>query len=207
MFTPNPATFTSELSAIEQEVSHYKAATDDPFYQPYLCEDCNKNGNKPMTTLAEAEFLKRLVSQKRVPEAAMPGLSNDAVISLLYAPGHDTNANPSGGMMAGISRMLHIALAKAIAPGDSRSPKVILDEYTEGQWRVFQKIGWGPSETRGQGETVVLAHVCLPFEKNKKEFTLAARTSAPSPSEEAVDKAAGKMQALLDSTIKQLLAH
>lgn len=206
VFTPQPAIFSSRRSALRQEVSFYKAATDDPFYQPYLCEDCNKNGNKPMTTLAEAEFLKRIVSQKRVPEAAMPGLSDDAVISLLYAPGHDTSANASGGMMAGISRMLHIALAKSVAPGDKRSPKAILDEYTEGQWRVFQKIGWGPSETRGQGETVVLAHVCLPLKKGKKEFTLAARTAAPTPTEDAVDKAAVKMQALLDSTIETLLS-
>lgn len=206
VFSPNPAMFSSEQTAVHQEIGYYKAATDDPYYQPYLCNNCNKNGNKPMTTLAEAEFLKRMVSQKRVPEAAMPGLSDDAVISLLYAPGHDTNANPSGGMMAGISRMLHTALANAIAPGDNRSPKTILDEYTHGQWRVFQKIGWGPSETRGQGETVVLAHVCLPAENSKREFTLAARTVAPSPTDAAVDSAAYKMQILLNRSIHQLLS-
>ena len=74
-------------------------------------------------------------------------------------------------MMVGISHIVTNALAKVIAPNDSRSAKEVLDTATNGQWRVWQKIGWGPSETRSTTETVMLAHVCLGNYQGGREFT------------------------------------
>lgn len=206
-FKPDTTTLVSDQLKLFIPVKAFPEAQSDPFYQTYRCDSCGTDGNKPMTTLAQAEFLKRLVSQKRSSIGSMPGLSDEAVISLLYAPGNDRNANPVGGMMSGISRMLHIALARALSPKDTRSPKVVLDELTDGNWRIFQKIGWGPSETRGMGENVLLAHVCLPREKKMREFTLAARTEAPGTTEAAVDEAGLKMQQLLIKSLRALLSR
>ncbi|MGO2011288.1 MAG: hypothetical protein ACTJH9_09665 [Pseudoalteromonas sp.] len=38
------------------------------------------------------------------------------------------------------------ALAKALALNDMRFEKQVLDSLTDGKRRVWQKIGWGPSE-------------------------------------------------------------
>lgn len=207
VYQPSPNTINNNRLEFPVQLAPHLASVDAPYYQAYRCDSCELNGNKPMTTLAQAEFLKRIVSQKRVTTGAMPHLSNDAVISLLYAPGHDTKNIPMGGMSAGVSRMLHNALASNLGNDTQQSPKQILDKLTDGKWRVFQKIGWGPSETRGQGEVVVLAHVCLPMGAHAKEFTLAARTRVNQATEQAVDEAAQKMELLLTRAFGQMFSY
>ncbi|MBC3765645.1 hypothetical protein H8B19_07135 [Neptunicella marina] len=68
-------------------------------------------------------------------------------------------------------------------------------------------MGWGPSETRGTGELVVLSQVCLPHYQGGRSFTLAAQTSAPEPEEASVARAGLKMQTLLNGAMQQLLKN
>ncbi|WP_240615638.1 hypothetical protein [Alteromonas facilis] len=177
----------------------FKRASDDPGYQSYLCSKCGKTGNKPMSALAQAEWLKRLASHTRVTATQQPYLKENDVSILFY--GDDGR----GGMMAGISTMLADAIAIAIDPSNQKTSKEVLDQATNGQWRIFQKIGWGPSETRGAGETVVLAHVCLPEFDGGREFTLAAQTAQSGTGDEFVGYAGIKMQHLLNQSIRRLL--
>lgn len=180
-------------------VATYPSAYDDPGYQAYRCEKCGLTGNKPMTTLAQAEWLKRLASHTREPLTQQPYLQTEDVEILFY--GEDGK----GGMMAGISQMVAIAIAQALAPYSDDAPNVILDRSTQGQWRIFQKIGWGPSETRGAGENVVLAHVCLPHVDGGREFTLAAQAAQTGNGEIFVGYSGLKMQHLLNRSMRALL--
>lgn len=180
------------------KLSAYKRAIDDPGYQSYRCKDCGLTGNKPMTALAQAEWLKRLATHNRETSTQHPELTADDIQVLFYGE------NGRGGMMAGISQMLHNALAIAMEPHSDDAAVDVLNRNTQGQWRVFQKIGWGPSETRGAGENVVLAHVCLPHFQGGREFTLAAQTAVPGNGDIFVTYAGIKMQQLLTRSLSEL---
>lgn len=176
----------------------------------YRCDDCGLTGNKPMTTLASAEFLKRLATHKRVPETRMPGLSDDAVMMLFYGPGHSANSANAGGMMAGASLTPHRAVAQALQaeyPGlQGLSVPETLDTATNGNWRIFHKLGAGPSETRGTSEVVALAHICLPLSDGTREFTVAAQTSVAENTEANVGHAGAKLERLLRQSVQQLVS-
>lgn len=187
------------------KVPELKQGSDDPGYQSYRCESCGLTGNKPMTTLSQAEWLKRLASHERVVETRMPNLTSKDVEVLFYGTGHSDNHYQAGGMLQGISRMLLDSVAKNISNKSVSNSKLVLDEATNGQWRIWQKIGWGPSETRGTGENVVLAHVCLPEFQGGREFTISAQTSYPGNKVSSVHYAGLKMQLLLDQAVKQLI--
>ncbi|RUO63084.1 hypothetical protein [Pseudidiomarina insulisalsae] len=189
--------------------AQFVARDNDPGALTYRCEDCGLTGNKPMTTLASAEFLKRLATHKRVPETRLPGVSDDAVMMLFYGPGHSENVANAGGMMAGASLMPHRAVAKALQAQypilAGRSLQDTLDTATGGNWRIFHKLGAGPSETRGTSEVVALAHICLPLHDGTREFTIAAQTSVDDNTEANVGHAGAKLEDLLRRTIQQLL--
>ncbi|WP_240612813.1 hypothetical protein [Alteromonas flava] len=178
----------------------YLNATEDPGYQTYRCEDCGLTGNKAMSALAQAEWLKRLATHARVSTTRHPRLEQEDINILFYG------ADGLGGMMAGISRMMADAIAQAIEPINTGESKNVLDSATQGQWRIFQKIGWGPSETRRAGEVVMLAHVCLPYYQGGREFTLAAQTAQSGNGELFVGYAGIKMQHLLNRSMRKLLA-
>jgi hypothetical protein len=177
----------------------------DPGYQPYRCPTCGLTGNKAMTTLAQAEWLKRLASHERDPATRQPGLQKEDIEILFYGTGHSDKKHKAGGMLQGISRILPHALANVIGQGNIGSPNQVLDLATQGQWRIWQKIGWGESETRGAGEVVVLAHICLPHYQGGREFTLAAQTSQVGKGEIQVNFAGLKMQQLLDTSLAKVL--
>ena len=106
--------------------------------------------------------------------------------------------------------MLQQAIAKHLSNNNQtmtpQIAKTTLDKATKGQWRVFQKIGWGPSETRSTAENVVLAYVCLPHYQGGKSFVVAAQVAVPEAKDENVALAGEKMQALLDNSIAQYLS-
>lgn len=185
-------------------VSYALTSTDDLGYQSYRCAHCGLTGNKPMTTLAQAEWLKRLAAHERDPLTRLPFLQNEDVEVLFFGTGHSDKQHQHGGMMQGISTMLHHAIATAIAGQLPVDAKKVLDEATQGQWRIWQKIGWGPSETRGSGENVVLAHVSLPYFQGGIEFTLAAQAVEPGDGEIYVNYAGIKMQSLLTQSMVEL---
>ncbi len=189
----------------DAKISHYKANRDDPGYLSYRCDNCGLTGNKAMTTLAQAEWLKRLVSHDREPSTRMPYLQSSDVDVLLNGTGHSEQQAGGGGMMIGISHLVTNALVKAIAPNDTRSAKEVLDTATNGQWRVWQKIGWGPSETRSATETVMLAHVCLGQINGGREFTLSIQQATPGAEEAHLPKVGKLMQQNLQAAFTKLL--
>ena len=86
-----------------------------------------------MTTLAQAEWLKRLVSHDKETTTRHPHLHSNDIRILLY--GEDGR----GGMMAGISHMLTNSLAKAIAPDSQLPAKAVLDQATQRRMACFPK--------------------------------------------------------------------
>lgn len=205
-YVPAASAWLNLTTQTVNDVASFTHATDDPGYQGYRCKTCGVMGNKPMTTLAQAEWLKRLAVHVRDPETAHPDLQTIDIATLFYgAKAHTNNPQQLGGMALGISRILHQAVAEAIAQQPVNNPKRILDNATQGQWRIFQKIGWGPSETRNTGEHVVLAHVCLPHYQGGREFTIAAQTSHPEALDRSVNHAGIKMQRMLAKAMAQLL--
>lgn len=185
---------------------YFAKAVDDPFYQGYRCETCGVTGNKPMTTLAQAEFLKRLVSHSRVPLTQLNGFSSADLKSLLYGEESRNTLQDSGGMQSGLGIMLSRAIAKALQPTSTLpEAKRVLDHATQGEWRIFQKLGAGPSETRGRSETVLLAHVCLPHVQGGREFTVAVQASVSGVSDALVGRASKTMQQILNSSMIELL--
>ncbi len=237
-FEPNPFVWQDLNSQKKKPLNAIKQASDDPFYLPYRCDECGITGNKPMTTLAQAEWLKRLAMHTLDTSTQHPELEEIDILSLFYGAGHSKNPEDFAGMTLGISTMLQLAIAKAIEPantgGDaiekmsandtqsitstdsddnnmnenarasSQWAKSVLDNATNGEWRVFQKIGWGPSETRSTSENVVLAYVILPNYKGGKAFVVAAQTAVPEATEANVALAGLKMQSLLDKSVSQL---
>ena len=204
--TPEPNLWHSKFSTITP--NGFTASSDDPFYWGYRCDECGLTGNKAMTTLALAEWLKRLVVNQRDKSAALPALQKFDM-SLLFYGSHQ--APQPEGMMAGISRLLAHSIASHIAPLSEQdmltTDKVtaVLNKATQGQWRIFQKVGWGYSETRTAGEMIYLAHISLPNYLGGKEFTIAAQSSIPGKDEANLYAAGRNMQTLLNETIKQVL--
>lgn len=190
---------------LDAKIARFKASSDDPGYLGYRCESCGLTGNKAMTTLAQAEWLKRLVSHQREPSTQMPFLQASDVDVLLNGTGHTDEHAPVGGMMVGISHIVTNALANVIAPNDSRSAKEVLDSATNGQWRVWQKIGWGPSETRSTTETVMLAHVCLGNYQGGREFTFSVQQSTLGADEANLPTLGKQMQQKLQHAFTKLL--
>lgn len=206
VFTPSTTRWQSiDSDTISSDIAYFTANGDDPAYLGYRCDGCGLTGNKAMTTLAQAEWLKRLASHTREPLTQQPFLHAQDVDVLFNGTGHTDKTAEVGGMMQGISQMISESLAHALAPNDTRPAKQVLDELTQGQWRVWQKIGWGPSETRATTETVMLAHVYLPFIQGGREFTLAAQNSVPDASEENLAATGLQMQANFTQAFKQLL--
>jgi hypothetical protein len=202
-----PANYNWEMLDQSQSttITPYLEASADPAYLDYRCENCGLTGNKPMTTLAQAEWLKRLAVHQRDPTTAHPNLSFDDVQTLFYGYGHSYPDTRFGGMTLGISTMLQQAIANAMVGENVDNPKKTLDELTQGEWRVFQKIGWGPSETRSTTENVVLAHVCLPYFQGGREFTIAAEVGVPVAADANLPLAGQKMLALLQVSMNKLL--
>ncbi len=204
VFAPPSNEFVSGDGAVRYEPPVYRAAADDPGYLDYRCEGCGTDGNKPMTALAQTEWLKRLASHDREPATRHPHLETADVETLFFG----AHNGPPGGMLAGISTFLPTALAGALAPGSRGDAKATLDTLTDGRWRVYQKIGWGPSETRGTSELVMLAHVCLPgVGGTGREFTMLARASVPgaNPDGSGVGDAGVKLERVLARSLPKLL--
>lgn len=206
IFTPSKTRWQStDSDTVVSDIAYFTVNSDDPAYLGYRCDGCGLTGNKAMTTLAQAEWLKRLASHTREPLTQQPFLQAEDIDVLFNGTGHTDKTAKVGGMMQGISQMITQSLAQVLAPNDPRPAKQVLDELTQGQWRVWQKIGWGPSETRSTTEVVMLAHVYLPFIQGGREFTLAAQNSVSGASEENLAATGLQMQANFTHAFKQLL--
>lgn len=208
-FDPGSIEFVSLDGRTRHTPAVYAAGPDDPGYLAYRCDSCGTDGNKAMTGLAQTEWLKRLASHAREPLTRHPALELVDVETLFFGR-HHTDARPVGGMLQGISTFLPAALAASLEPGSDRDAKAVLDERTGGRWRIFQKVGWGPSETRGTSELVLLAHVCLPgVGDSGREFTLFGRAAVPGadPNEHGVGDAGIELDALLRASLPDVLSE
>lgn len=206
-FAPNKPIWQDKKTNIStNKLIPFNNSNDDPAYLSYRCDSCGLTGNKSMTTLAQAEWLKRLAHHESDQLTQMPMLQSEDISVLLYGTGHSDRHQTMGGMMAGISQLLTNALANTIDKG-SKNPKATLDSATKGKWRIWQKIGWGPSETRGTAETVLLAQVCLPHYQGGRSFTIAAQSSVAQPLEANVAKAAYNLQTMLTKGLHKLLLN
>ncbi|MFK8016724.1 MAG: hypothetical protein AB8G17_14920 [Gammaproteobacteria bacterium] len=206
-FAPPSNEFVASDGTIRVTRSVYNPANNDPGYRTYRCDECGTDGNKAMTALAQTEWLKRLASHARDSSVRHPGLEISDVETLFFG-GQQQREGEVGGMLSGISVFLPQALARAVTPGAGDNAKDTLDAVTNGRWRIYQKVGWGPSETRGTSEVVMLAHVCLPrVGKTGREFTLLARATVPGDDadESKVGEAGLKLERLLDRALPQLL--
>ncbi|NVK26082.1 MAG: hypothetical protein HWE10_14230 [Gammaproteobacteria bacterium] len=192
--------------------STYQPSSEDPYYLSYRCETCGLTGNKPMTTLALAEWLKRLVISERDSTTQLSNLNQKDVEVLFFGDPQSTNKKPQG-MQAGVSRMLANAIASALGKiaeqqlNDSLQVKATLDSSTNNQWQIFQKIGWGYSGTRSAGEMVYLAHVQLNDGQDDRAFTITAQTQAKGSDSDKLYEAGRKMQLLLMKTMSELLTR
>lgn len=185
------------------EVAGFELGEQDPLAQSYRCDKCGLTGNKPQTTLAMAEWLKRLAMHDRDKPTNFPGLLLSDVEMLFYGNGHSQPDEKVGGMMKGIGQGLAYAISETVSNGSQSNPKEILDDLTNGKWRIWQKIGWGPSETRGAAEYVLLAHVCLPHYQGGKEFTISAQVGIDGATEKDQVKVGIKMQRLLLKSMQE----
>ncbi len=205
-FDPGTNEFVSRDGETRYTPTVYPAGADDPGYLAYRCENCGTDGNKAMTALAQTEWLKRLASHTREPLTRHPELELVDVETVFFGR-HHTDPRPVGGMLQGISRFLPEAIAATLAPDSDLSAGAVLDDLTDGRWRIYQKVGWGPSETRGTSELVVLAHVCLPqVGGTGREFTLVGRAAVPGadPNEHGVGDAGIKLDDVLRDALPRL---
>lgn len=210
ILTPAPMAWTGNIDAQSFPLTPYISNTLDPGYRNYRCDYCGLTGNKSMTTLAMAEFLKRLAVYELDDATRPPFIESSDIEVLFFGKAANNSDAPIGGMMKGISQQLGTAIARAISDNKQLTAdqaKLVLDNATRGMWRIYQKIGWGPSETRGTGENVLLAHVCLPMTDRTASFTIAAQASHAGASEASVTYSGIKMQQMLDSAMRKLLGR
>lgn len=226
-FEPQSTIWSAIEGTSQTPLDFNNDASKDKSYRPYRCETCGTTGNKPMTTLAQAEWLKRLAMHQTDAKTRHPFLDERDIKTLFYGAGNSTGYSQLGGMSVGISTMLQDAIAKQLIRRSEphvtldtldttqrrQKNKSVLDSQTNGLWRVFNKIGWGPSETRGTTENVLLAYVCLPMtalvgesssvrpENESIAFVIAAQVAVDGASEELMGEAGQKMQDLIDTVL------
>jgi len=205
-YTPEPPRWQTASRAQQLTVTQ---PTTDPGMLPYRCDNCGLTGNKPMTTLVLAEFLKRLASYQRDPLIQLNGLSADAIAMLFFGPGHSQHDIAAGGMMAGASLTPHRAIAAALQQHypalRGLSVQATLDQASNGDWRILHKLGAGPSETRDSGEVIALLHVCLPLPDGSREFTMAVQASSQKQDYTGVGEAGLKVEHIIQQATLQLL--
>ncbi len=164
-------------------------------------------GDKPMSALAQAEWLKRLTQFVADPHGGrMPGLQEADIRVLLY--GSDERKNDVGGMLAGKSVYLAQALLNGQKLGsfsdfggkENAFAKKHFDSKTGGKWRFFQKLGAGVSSTRKVSEIVMASYACLPEFDGGREFVIVAsahRNTLPLANEAMVNAFSAIVPALV----------
>jgi len=153
-----------------------------------VVRDSRMVADKPMSALAQGEWLKRLTQHELSPESSMPGIQKADLDVLFYgAPG---TAKP-GGMLAGVSNYVANAIVGTSTLGEVDTIRR-LDQKNGGKsnWRIFDKVGWGDSSTRSRSEVVLVSYACLPEFDGGHEIVVVLRTSIPRASVEAAGKVA-----------------
>lgn len=160
-------------------------------------------GNNSLSSIAAAQLLMRLVLHREMPLAArFPLLQWSDIQELLYGAGERSRLFPGqlwGGMSADTGAfhsfqfrdvfICHLSKAHpifaAIFLQDALSSLLSVDNIdaaSDGQWRIFSKLGYGFSHTRSVIEMLNTGYVCLPsiaaMNSNGAEFFLSVRSQA-----------------------------
>ncbi|GEA12817.1 hypothetical protein [Alteromonas sp. KUL49] len=146
ILTPALMTWTGSIDAQSFPLTPYTSSTLDPGYRNYRCDYCGLTGNKAMTTLAMAEFLKRLAVYELDDATRPPFIESSDIEVLFFGKAADNGDAPIGGMMKGISQQLGTAIARAISDNKQLTAdqaKLVLDNATRGMWRIYQKTRLG----------------------------------------------------------------
>jgi hypothetical protein len=141
------------------------------FTNPSTGEDCHLTPDYPnypvipnhMSSFSMAEWLRRLVLYREISDDdRLPFIEWEDVQTLLYGrePGDGLGFWPDlqwGGMSEDASVYLQTALNQTY-PGGLQE----LDNKTNGNWRIFSKLGYGQSDATGNFEGVLNGYVCVP---------------------------------------------
>lgn len=92
-------------TAYSQNLVFNNDASKDRGYRSYRCDNCGLTGNKAMTSLAQAEWLKRLVMHESDKATSHPHLAQEDINTLFFG-------KQNGGMSQGISNLLQNAIAR-----------------------------------------------------------------------------------------------
>jgi hypothetical protein len=156
-------------------------------------------GNNSLSSLAAAQLLMRMVLHRELPLGAQfPMLQWGDIQELLYGAGERSRLFPGqlwGGMSADtggfhsftpklikvlMTSFAAIFLQDAI---DNVHSLHNIDAASDGQWRVFSKLGYGISAARNVTEMLNTGYVCLPsiaaMNSNGAEFFLSVRAQTP----------------------------
>ena len=166
--------------------------------------DARMVDDKPLSALAQAEWLKRLSQHALVPESSLPGFQAEDLDVLFYGrPAPSTGSTQVGGMLAGISNYVANAVAGTSALGAAETVARI-DTVNGGRsnWRIFDKVGWGDSTSRSRSEVVLVSYTCLPGYDGGHELVIALRTSVPRSSVAAAGQVA---QATMNRLVAEAL--
>lgn len=149
------------------------------------CNGYNGSTGKYMSLLTMGEWLKRTVHHELVAER-LPGLQAADVRTLLY--GNLERNGVVGGMLAGESVYMAQALMGGTRVGrfgshggpENEAAQKHFNARTGGKWRIFHKLGAGPSSrSGGRAEIVMAAYACLPEFEGGREFVVVTRASTP----------------------------
>jgi hypothetical protein len=158
--------------------------------------DTAMTADKPMSAMAEGEWLKRLSQHEIAPESSLPGIQRADVDTLFYGrPGAATQ----GGMLAGVSNYVANAIVGTSTLNEADTVKALdIKNGGKSNWRIFDKVGWGDSTSRGRSEVVLVSYMCLPEMDEGREVVIVLRTSIPTSS---VDNAGKVAQATMNKLV------
>ena len=162
--------------------------------------DTRMADTKPMSAMAQGEWLKRLSQHELAPESSLPDIQPADLDVLFY--GAPRSSQP-GGMLAGVSNYVANAIAGTSAADSATTTRTKLEQRVGNNWRIFHKVGWGDSPSRSRSEVVLASYACLPDLDGGHEFVLVLRTSVPLSS---VENAGAVAQKRADSIIDAALA-
>ena len=146
-----------------------------------------------LSALSQAELVRRLVQHRDLqPDLQFPGVRWADIQQLLYGAGGIRGSLFPGQRWGGMTADTAIFVQSALNMS-------AVQKMSQGNWRIFSKLGAGYSTSREVGEIVTTASACVPLASPREgeqereqayvEFSLSVRGSAPNdPSLERAQK-------------------
>ncbi len=137
--------------------------------------DGEAGGDKNLSVLSAAEFLKRLVMHREDGATRLPGFRGESDAAAVWKDLQVLFYGKAGWYWGGMQddTAIYIESALDMPAIEARAP---------GQWRIFSKLGYGISDSRQRHEFVYVGYACLPDLDQPavgKEFVVAFHYSKP----------------------------